>query len=152
MGLDYFSWAFSLLFIFKYFLCSAGLQLLVAQFWALLRNRKKIPNNHPESDSLFYDFAFLSTSVPLKVSCTRDHSSGQQEICRSPQELPSFLFIFFLSFQGVQRKKASEMSRLKLFLNIFLLNFLPVFIWLGNTGVFTLIGVRTPTTYKVYWH
>lgn len=42
-GFRLFQLGLFLLFILKYFLCSAGLQLLVAQFWALLRNRKKIP-------------------------------------------------------------------------------------------------------------
>lgn len=127
-----------MLFIFKYFLCSAGLQLLVAQFWALLRNRKKIPNNHPESDSLFYDFAFLSTSVPLKASCTRDHSSGQQEICRSPQELPSFLFIFFFVFSRCSKEEGIRDVSIKALLEHFPFEFSPCFHMIGKHRCFHL--------------
>lgn len=154
MDLDYFSELFFSLFIFECFLCSAGLQLLVAQFGSPFRNWKSIPNNHSERDWLFYDFAFLSTSVPFKEAAQGVAAVGSKKyagLLKSSLIL-SWFFGAFLSFQGFQRKKASEMSGLNLFLNIFLSIFFPIFIQLGNTGVFTLIGTRIPIANKAYWH
>lgn len=89
--------------------------------------KQKNNTNHPESDSLFYDFAFLSTSVPIKASCIRDHSSGQQEICTSPQELPLFCFFYFV-FSMCSKEESIRDVWIKSFLEHFSFEFFPLFI------------------------
>lgn len=146
MVLNYFSsFPFSCFSFLNIFVSLQDFSCWLHSFGLHVRKRKTIACNHPETDSMFHDLAFLSAWVPFKASCTRDHSSGQREICK-PQEL---LYCHNVSFQGVQRKKATEMPGLNLSLNFFLLNFLPIFIWLGNTGGFALIGGRIPIAYKV---
>lgn len=125
MVLNYFSsFPFSCFSFLNIFVSLQDFSCWLHSFGLHFRKRKTIACNHPETDSLFHDLAFLSAWVPFKASCTRDHSSGQREICK-PQELPSLLSQCV--FSRCAKEEGNRDAWIKPFLELFPFEFSPYF-------------------------